>query len=178
MWRNGEKIRIGASDLVVGDIVEIFCGENIPADVILLRCHEMKVNNASLTGESEEQERYPDEKTANVFVSKNIAFFGTSCTNGNATGVVFKTGDNTVIGQIANLAQSSDSGKAPIAIEIDYFIKFISAIAISAGVIFFILDFIYGYPIQANIAYMVGIIVSNVPEGLLIAVTICMALAA
>lgn len=98
VWRNGEKVRIPASDLVAGDIVEIGTGENIPADVIILRAHEMKVNNASLTGESEDQERYPDDKTSNVFVSKNVAFFGTSCTNGNATGLVFKTGDNTVIG--------------------------------------------------------------------------------
>ena len=58
----------------------------------------MKVNNASLTGESEDLLRIPEENAKNIFESKNVAFFGTLCTNGNGTGIVFKTGDNTVIG--------------------------------------------------------------------------------
>ena len=93
-----------AIDLVPGDIVEIPCGESIPADVVLFKTSEMKVNNASLTGESEDLARIPDEKNQNIFESKNVAFFGTLCTAGTGTGIVFKTGDNTVIGQIANLA--------------------------------------------------------------------------
>ena len=58
----------------------------------------MKVNNASLTGESEELLRIPDEKARNIFESPNVCFFGTACTNGSGTGIVFKTGDDTVIG--------------------------------------------------------------------------------
>jgi sodium/potassium-transporting ATPase subunit alpha len=89
----------------------------------------------------------PEEKDKNIFESKNVAFFGTACVEGSGTGIVIKTGDNTVIGQIANLAQTAQSGETPIAIEIDHFIKFISIIAISSGLFFFIVDFIYGYPI-------------------------------
>lgn len=84
--------------------MEITVGDNIPADVVLIRTSEMKVNNASLTGESEELIRNPDERANNIFESPNVAFFGTSCTNGGGIGIVFKTGDNTIIGQIANLA--------------------------------------------------------------------------
>jgi len=58
----------------------------------------MKVNNASLTGESEDLLRLPDERAKNIFESPNVAFFGTSCTNGRGVGIVFKTGDATVIG--------------------------------------------------------------------------------
>jgi sodium/potassium-transporting ATPase subunit alpha len=58
----------------------------------------MKVNNASLTGESEDLLRLPDERAVNIFESSNVAFFGTSCTNGSGIGIVFKTGDSTVIG--------------------------------------------------------------------------------
>jgi len=58
----------------------------------------MKVNNASLTGESEELLRQPEEKRDNIFESPNVAFFGTSCTAGKGYGIVYKTGDNTVIG--------------------------------------------------------------------------------
>lgn len=138
----------------------------------------MKVNNASLTGESEELLRIPEEKQKNIFESPNVAFFGTACTNGSGVGIVFKTGDETVIGQIANLAQSATTGKTPIAKEIDFFIKLIACIAIGSGLFFFVIDFIYGYPILTNIIFMIGIIVANVPEGLLITVTVCMALAA
>lgn len=138
----------------------------------------MKVNNSSLTGESEDLIRIPEEHKENIFESPNVAFFGTMCTNGEGTGLVFKTGDNSVIGQIANLAQSASSGETPIQKEIDHFITFIAKIALFAGVFFFCLNFIYGYGIVTNISFMIGIIVANVPEGLLISVTVCMAIAA
>jgi len=74
-------------------------GDNIPADVVLIKTSgEMKVNNSSLTGESEELLRVPEEKARNIFESPNVAFFGTACTNGSGIGIVFKTGDETVIG--------------------------------------------------------------------------------
>ena len=58
----------------------------------------MKVNNSSLTGESEELLRLPEERAKNIFESPNVAFFGTSCTCGTGVGIVFKTGDDSVIG--------------------------------------------------------------------------------
>jgi len=169
---------VNAADLVPGDIVDIGTGDNIPADVVIIKCNEMKVNNASLTGESEELLRNPAEKAKNIFESPNVAFFGTACTNGTGTGIVFKTGDNTVIGQIANLAQSATSDETPLHHEIDHFIKIISCIAVSLGVLFFCLGFIYRYPVITNLIYMIGIIVANVPEGLLVTVTVCLALTA
>ena len=98
VWRDGKKKEVAAKDLVPGDIVEVNIGDNIPADLVIIKSNEMKVNNASLTGESEELLRIPEENTKNIFESPNVAFFGTACTNGSGTGVVFKTGDNTVIG--------------------------------------------------------------------------------
>ena len=81
-----------------GDIVDINIGDNIPADVIIIKSNEMKVNNSSLTGESEDLLRIPEQKNRNIFESPNVGFFGTSCTNGTGTGIVFKTGDDSVIG--------------------------------------------------------------------------------
>jgi len=69
----------------------------------------MKVNNASLTGEAEELLRVPEEQSENVYESPNVAFFGTSCTNGEGTGIVFRTGDDTAIGRIASLADSAEN---------------------------------------------------------------------
>jgi len=67
---------------VPGDLIQIKGGDNIPADVILIETNEMKVNNASLTGESEDLLRVVDSKLKNVFESPNVAFFGTMCTAG------------------------------------------------------------------------------------------------
>jgi sodium/potassium-transporting ATPase subunit alpha len=83
---------------VPGDIVEIGTGDNIPADVVLIKTNEMKVNNASLTGEAKDFLRKPEEKSKNIFESPNVAFFGTACTAGTGVGIVFKTGDDTIIG--------------------------------------------------------------------------------
>lgn len=138
----------------------------------------MKVNNASLTGESEDLLRIADEKADNIFESPNVAFFGTNCTAGSGWGMVFKTGDDTVIGRIAGLASSADSIQTTLSIEIDRFIKYISAIAIALGVLFFILGIIIGYPIITNVIFAIGIIVANVPEGLLATVTVSLALTA
>lgn len=93
IWRDGVKKAVAARDLVPGDIVEVGIGDNIPADMVIIKSNEMKVNNASLTGESEELLRVPEERTRNIFESPNVAFFGTACTNGSGIGVVFKTGD-------------------------------------------------------------------------------------
>ena len=76
------------------------------------------------------------------------------------------------------MAQSAESEETPLNQEIDRFIKLISCIAISLGVLFFCLGFIYKYPIITNFIFMIGIIVANVPEGLLVTVTVCLALTA
>ena len=178
VWRDGKKKEISAKELVPGDVVEVNLGENIPADLVIIKSNEMKVNNASLTGESEELVRIPGESARNIFESPNVAFFGTACTNGSGSGVVFKTGDNTVIGQIASLAQTAEAGETLISQEIGRFVKMIACIAITMGVIFFFINLGYGADVISNLIYCIGILVANIPEGLQITVTVCMAIAA
>jgi len=67
VWREGKKKEVAARDLVPGDIVEVNLGDNIPADLVIIKSNEMKVNNASLTGESEELLRVPEESTLGTF---------------------------------------------------------------------------------------------------------------
>jgi sodium/potassium-transporting ATPase subunit alpha len=138
----------------------------------------MKVNNSSLTGESEELLRVPEEKTKNIFESANVGFFGTACVNGSGVGIVFKTGDNTVIGQIATLADTAEAGKSPIQKDIDRFIILFTIIAGGMGLVTFFINFAYGRDVVTNLIFCIGVIVANVPEGILITVTVCMALAA
>lgn len=113
--RNGEKKSIVARDLCLGDIVEVKGGDKIPADLRVVSSASMKVDNSSLTGESEPQGRDSDQSTGEVLEAKNIAFFSTNCVEGSARGIVIRCGDNTVMGRIAALASNVDSGDTPIA---------------------------------------------------------------
>ena len=176
--REGRAEAIEAKELVRGDIVIVKGGDNIPADLRIIEANEMKVNNASLTGETEELLRTPNCTDDKPFETENLAFFGTSCTEGTGVGIVIFTGDNTVIGKIANLAQSAKSSQTTLSIEIHRFIKIISLVAIFLGVSFFIAGVILKYGIITNLVFAIGIIVANVPEGLLATVTVSLALTA
>ena len=74
-----------------------------------------------------------------------MAFFGTLCNNGKGRGIVFNIGDNTIIGQIAGLADEAEAGKTPLRKELDRFIKIITVIALIMGLVFFISGFLMGY---------------------------------
>ena len=91
---------------------------------------------------------------------------------GTARGVVVATGDRTVMGRIATLASGLEVGKTPIAIEIEHFIQLITGVAVFLGVSFFILSLILGYTWLEAVIFLIGIIVANVPEGLLATVTV------
>ena len=82
------------------------------------------------------------------------------------------TGDRTVMGRIATLASGLEVGKTPIAIEIEHFIQLITGVAVFLGVSFFILSLILGYTWLEAVIFLIGIIVANVPEGLLATVTV------
>lgn len=87
-------------------------------------------------------------------------------------GVAVQTGDNTVMGRIANLASGLGSDKTPIAIEVEHFIHIITAVAVFLGVSFFIIAQIQKYKLIESVVFLIGIIVANVPEGLLATVTV------
>ncbi|ESN98833.1 hypothetical protein HELRODRAFT_94925, partial [Helobdella robusta] len=176
--RNGEKLNVHAEELVVGDIVEVKFGDRVPADIRILTAHGFKVDNSSLTGESEPQTRTPEFTHDNPLETRNIAFFSTNAVEGTCLGVVISTGDRTVMGRIAGLASGLETGSTPIAREIAHFIHLITAVAVFLGVTFFIIAFILGYNWLDAVIFLIGIIVANVPEGLLATVTVCLTLTA
>ncbi|RXN14316.1 sodium potassium-transporting ATPase subunit alpha-1-like protein [Labeo rohita] len=176
--RDGEKKNINAEEVVVGDLVEVKGGDRIPADLRIISAHGCKVDNSSLTGESEPQTRTPDFSNENPLETRNIAFFSTNCVEGTARGIVINTGDRTVMGRIATLASGLEVGRTPISIEIEHFIHIITGVAVFLGVSFFILSLILGYTWLEAVIFLIGIIVANVPEGLLATVTVCLTLTA
>merc|ERR1719422_147406 len=176
--RDGEKVTLKAEELTPGDIIEVKFGDRVPADIRVLEARGFKVDNSSLTGESEPQTRTPEFTNDNPLETKNLAFFSTNAVEGTATGIVVNVGDNTVMGRIAGLASGLETGDTPIAKEIAHFIHLITAVAVFLGVSFFIIAFILGYNWLDAVIFLIGIIVANVPEGLLATVTVCLTLTA
>merc|ERR1712214_145154 len=176
--RNGEKVELKAEELTLGDIIEVKFGDRVPADMRVLESRNFKVDNSSLTGESEPQSRGPEKTHDNPLETKNLAFFSTNAVEGTAKGIVVNIGDNTVMGRIAGLASGLESGDTPIAKEIAHFIHLITGVAVFLGVTFFIIAFILGYHWLDAVIFLIGIIVANVPEGLLATVTVCLTLTA
>merc|ERR1712038_967207 len=176
--RDGEKVTITAAELTLGDIVEIKFGDRVPADLRVIEARGFKVDNSSLTGESEPQTRSPEFTNENPLETRNLAFFSTNAVEGTCVGMVVNIGDNTVMGRIAGLASGLEGGQTPIAKEIEHFIHIITAVAVFLGVSFFIIAFILGYNWLDAVIFLIGIIVANVPEGLLATVTVCLTLTA
>lgn len=176
--RENEKLNVQAEELVVGDVVEVKFGDRVPADIRILSANGFKVDNSSLTGESEPQSRSPDFTSENPLETKNLAFFSTNAVEGTCRGLVVNTGDRTVMGRIANLASGLGNSETPIAREISHFIHLITGVAVFLGVSFLIVALILGYDWLDAVIFLIGIIVANVPEGLLATVTVCLTLTA
>lgn len=176
--RDGTVSEIPASELVVGDVIDVKLGDKIPADIRVISNQKLKVDNSSLTGESEPLGRSVEMTDENPLETKNLAFFGTLAVDGTATGIVVNTGDRTVFGRIAGLAASGEQQETTMQKEIQHFIILIATIAIALGIIFFIFGAVEGTETVTNIVYTIGIIVANVPEGLLATVTVALTLTA
>ena len=176
--RDGEKQTIKAEELTLGDIVEVKFGDRLPADIRILESNGFKVDNSSLTGESEPQSRSPECTDENPLETKNLAFFSTNAIEGTAIGMVISIGDHTFMGRIAGLASGLDAGETPLSKEIKFFIHVITTVAVTIGFVFFITAFILGYNWLDSIFFLIGIMVANVPEGLLATVTVCLTLTA
>uniref|UniRef100_A0A3Q2NVT3 Sodium/potassium-transporting ATPase subunit alpha n=1 Tax=Fundulus heteroclitus TaxID=8078 RepID=A0A3Q2NVT3_FUNHE len=176
--REGEKMQINAELVVLGDLVEVKGGDRVPADLRVTSSSGCKVDNSSLTGESEPQTRSPELTHENPLETRNIAFFSTNCVEGTARGIVIGTGDRTVMGRIATLASELQVRQTPISVEIEHFIQIITGVAVFLGVSFFVLSLILGYTWLEAVIFLIGIIVANVPEGLLATVTVCLTLTA
>ena len=172
-------VELSTKLLVPGDIIDVKKGDKIPADIRIIEANEMKVNNSSLTGEPVLLLRTPKcSNKGNALETENLAFFGTICAEGYGKGIVINTGDNTIIGKIANLAATASGTKTPLRKELDRFIGIISVISIIMGIFFFFMGILLNYEFIICLIFGIGIIVANVPEGLLATVTVALSLTA
>lgn len=175
--RDGTRTELLAGEIVPGDIIYLEEGNKIPADARLVEENSLKVDHSALTGESEPQLRKIIPTHKNILESRNMVFSGTLVQSGNGTALVYGTGMNTQLGKIAKLTREAGEVESPLKKELNHFIKIISSIAITLGVSFFAVSFMTGNRLMASMVFAIGIIVANVPEGLLPTVTLCLSMA-
>jgi len=179
--RAGQVVEVEARSIVPGDVVLLAEGDRVPADMRLVESFDLQVDNSILTGESR-----PVRKTSAPFAADglawrempNICFGGTTIVSGSGKGVVFATGMRMEFGKIAGLAQSVQEDLSPLQKEMVFVTRVIAALAIGMGVLFFVLGTAFaGLKQYEGFIFAIGIIVANVPEGLLPTVTLSLAMA-
>ncbi|KAJ3409277.1 hypothetical protein HDV05_004541 [Chytridiales sp. JEL 0842] len=176
--RQGTSQQIPSADLVPGDVVCIRMGDKIPADLFLFSCTDLKVDNASLTGESEPQERSVDNVQKSLLDATNLCFSGTMAVSGEGYGIVIRTGDHTVLGQIAGLTTHEKKRSSPLSKEIERFCKIISFCAITTAAIFFLICILRTRNMNYSLSFAIGILVAWVPQGIPATVTMLLTIAA
>ena len=174
--RDGVEMEIDAEDIVLGDIVTIKMGDQIAADIRIFDTKNFKVDNSSLTGESEPQYRSPECTNANALMTDNLVFHSTFCVEGWAKGIVINTGDLTVTGRLASYSIEHERKETPISAEVSSFMHIISISACVLGCFLFVVAFMLGYYWIDAILFLIGIIVACVPEGMLAIVTIALSI--
>ncbi len=177
--RDGKRQEVVASLIVPGDIMFLSEGDKVPADARLIEENVLKVDHSSITGESEPQLRTLECTHDSILETRNVVLSGTLVQSGNGKALVYATGNNTQIGKIATLTRETDFINTPLHREIAQFVRHITLIAVSLGVLFFILGkVIAGETLLESLIFAIGIIVANVPEGLLPTVTLSLSIAA
>ena len=177
--RDGGVVVISSEEVVPGDVIDLTAGDDIPADCRLIEAFGVRVNNATLTGEAHPVFRESTPGTdQDLLRSRNVLLAGTSMITGEAKAVVFATGMHTAFGQIARLTQSTTDTPSPLQNEIRSLSRVIAALAMAIGLVVFVIGEFVGLSTRISLIFAIGIIVANVPEGLLPTVTLAMAISA
>ncbi|MBJ7328589.1 MAG: cation-transporting P-type ATPase [Solirubrobacteraceae bacterium] len=174
--RDGAMLTIDAAELVPGDLAIVEEGDRVCADMRLLE-GSLEVDVSTLTGESITVSRTADFADAGVplLEARGLIFSGTTCTQGEARGVVFATGMATQLGRIAALTQRREEPPSPLQLEIRRVAWLIGAIAIGAGAAFVPIGLLAGLPVNDAVLLACALLVANVPEGLLPTITLALA---
>ncbi len=172
--RDDKIIVINTKELVPGDIIYLESGETVPADIRILSCESLKVDESALTGESVPVQKNSEVLKNNLILQeqKNMLFLGTNITNGKCTGIVVSTGKNTEIGKIALSLNEIERIETPLQLKIKELSKKITFIVFIILIFIFILALINKYTILEIIMLCSSLAVAAIPEGLPTVITI------
>ncbi|MFG2231491.1 cation-translocating P-type ATPase [Streptomyces sp. NPDC048723] len=174
--RDGRPSAVEARELVPGDLVVLEEGAKVPADARLTE-GGIEVDLSMLTGESTPAERIagPGLIGAPLLQEPNLVFSGTVCTGGQAQAIVFATGDHTELGRIAALSQRTRRDPSPLEQQVKKVAWLIAAVAVVMGGVFLAAGVAVGLPLTDTLMFAIGLLVANVPEGLLPTITLALA---
>ena len=177
LLRAGHVLQTNAAEIVPGDVIQISAGDQIPADCRLITAFGVRVNNATITGESLPHSRDTAPcHDASPLRHRNLLLAGTWLISGEATALVFATGGHTEFGRIAVLTQSANEPLTPLQNELARLSRIIAWISLAIAALFFGAGETLGLPRWQNLVFAIGILVANVPEGLLPTVTLALAM--
>jgi sodium/potassium-transporting ATPase subunit alpha len=177
--RSGIVQQVSRQEVVPGDVLLLEEGEQISADARLIEAVQMRVDNASLTGESHARLRQTDpvmDASIDRLYAANLVFAGTTVLSGHGRAVVYATGAQMEFGKIAGLTMTAESGMSPLQQEIVRVTHVVAALSLAMGALFFIIGLFMGLGFWISAIFGIGIIVANVPEGLLPTVTLALAM--
>ena len=174
--RDGRLTKIPATDIVPGDVLLLAEGDKITADARIVEARGLLVNNAPLTGEAIPCSLNHESSKKRLIESDNIAFAGCTVIRGSGRAVVFATGLRTEFGRVAHLSQAIKRESSPLEKETAHMVRVLTLIAVTMGLGFFLYGVTQGRPLWVNLVFMMGIIVANVPEGLLPTFTLSLAM--
>lgn len=176
--RNGQSVEVSRQDLVPGDVLVLEEGERVPADARLTEATGMRVDNAALTGEAKPKRRTAEPTADGHWLEvPNLVFAGTTILSGHGRAVVFANGMRTEFGKIARLSSTVETDLSPLQKEIIKVTRIVAAISLTTGGAFFAIGLSTGLGFWISTIFGIGIIVANVPEGLLPTVTLSLAMA-
>jgi magnesium-transporting ATPase (P-type) len=175
--RDGREQQVEAALLVPGDILVLAEGGRVSADARLLR-GALELDMSALTGESLPVLRLADGDATGVplLEAHDLVFTGTTCTGGDALGVVFATGMLSQLGRVAALSEHTGDEESPLQRQVRKVARLIAIVAVVAGIAFVPLGtLVAGLPLDAAVVFAIGLLVANVPEGLLPIITLALA---
>jgi calcium-translocating P-type ATPase len=175
--RGGALVEIDATSLVPGDLLLLAEGDRLSADARLIS-GAVDVDMSPLTGESQPVTRSSERNgpAAAVLEAEDLVFAGTLCTGGDARALVYGTAMHTQLGRIAALSQSVADEPSPLQRQVNRAAQLIGMVAIALGVTFFAVGhLIAGLSLSDAGVFAIGLLVANVPEGLLPTITLALA---
>lgn len=176
--RDGREQEIDAALLVPGDIVQLETGDHVPADLRLVRCLNLKMDESPLTGESESAKKQADPIAvdADLADQSNMAWMGTAATGGRGIGVVVGTGAQTEFGRIAKLTEAVDRDTTPLQQKLAVLGRQLGGAAVCISILVACAGWLMGKPPLEMFLTGVSLAVAVVPEGLPAVVTLTLAL--
>ena len=176
--RYGEKKRIAATDLVIGDIVFLQGGDKVPADMRLLQVRELQIDESALTGESLPVAKTGVQLAHDTVLAdrRNMAYASTLVTFGQGTGIVTATGDQTEVGRISQLIASAEELATPLTRKIAHFSNILLYAILALAAVTVLVGMVRGQSLFDMFMAAVALAVGAIPEGLPAAVTITLAI--